>query len=259
MYRIKTIKQYAKKAVVAAVLCAVITMPGCTVDSVPESGVPHTIKEFEAALAAANGGTSPDNPVDIAFDGTERAAAIYEVLANIHKYVNLDLSESSVIGFVLSPYPTGSAMIVSIALPDNLGNIGDEAFAGWTQLRNAVISDSVTTIGKRAFFNCISLASITIPHSVTTLSECAFHNCTELTVIAIPESVEYIGRDAFSSCDKLNTVTFIGDGTILADNTVFPCGAQFREATARTEKYGTGSYMALRGVYMRDETKWSRK
>lgn len=223
-------KQCRRAVLLFAAVCASVSFAGCAF------GASDTYAELEVTLANAEGGESPDNPVNISFNGTETAFAIYVALANARKYVNLDLSESSVTGFGSSAYPAGSRWIVSLVLPDNLKKIGGEAFAGWTQLRHIFISDSVTMIGEKSFQDCASLAAITIP-----------------------ESVEYIGRDAFSSCDNLNAVAFMGDGAQIADNTVFPSGAKFREAAARSEHSGSGSYMASRGVYVRDGTEWSRK
>lgn len=253
MRKIMRTKQCRRAVLLFAAVCASVSFAGCAF------GASDTYAELEVTLANAEGGESPDNPVNISFNGTETAFAIYVALANARKYVSLDLSESSVTGFGSSAYPAGSRWIVSLVLPDNLKKIGGEAFAGWTQLRHIFISDSVTMIGEKAFQDCASLASVLIPESVTAIGEYAFHNCASLAAITIPESVEYIGRDAFSSCDNLNTVAFMGDGAQIADNTVFPSGAKFREAAARSEHSGGGSYMAARGVYVRDGTEWSRK
>lgn len=235
-------------------------MAGCNTEvrSDTDSDALHTLAKLEAALENAEGGTSPDDPVDIAFDGKGTASEVYEVLKKTRRYVNLDLSESSVTGFVSSSYLTGATMIVSLILPNGLDQIGDEAFAGWTRLRHISIPESVTEIGDKAFDYCTSLDDITIPQFVTTIGEYAFHNCTSLSSITIPESVTYIDRDAFSSCDKLGAVTFKGDDTCLADNTVFPGGAKFREAAMRAGNPNIGSYMAARGEYLRSGTEWNR-
>ncbi|MBD5447326.1 MAG: leucine-rich repeat protein [Treponema sp.] len=257
---LKRIRRYAQKAATVAALCAVILTAGCnvTIQSDTDSDALHSLTKLKAALESAEGGASPDDPVDIAFDGKETASAVYAVLAEAGKYVNLDLSESSVTDFVSSPYLTGSAMIISLILPNDLAQIGDEAFAGWRQLQSISIPNSVTAIGDYAFYYCTSLKNVTIPDFVTTIGEYAFHNCTLIDNITIPASVEYIDRDAFSSCANLGSVTLKGDGTRVADNTVFPGGAKFREAAMRSGNPGVGSYMAARGVYQRSGTEWIR-
>lgn len=253
-------KQFRQAVLICAAVCTFISLWGCTFDSDSDSDALYTFAELEAALKDADGGVSPDAPVSISFAGKEKAFAVYAALANARKYVSLNLSKSSVTGFdTSSAYPAGSRWIVSLILPDNLTKIGGEAFAGWTQLRHIFIPPSVTAIGEYAFYNCSSLADIQIPESVTTIGEYAFHRCPSIAELTIPESVEYIERDAFSSCGNLNIVTFLGDGTRIADNTVFPGGTKFREAAARLELSGSGSYTAARGVYLRNGAEWSRE
>lgn len=256
MRKTTRIEQFRQAVLICVTVCAFISLSGCTFDSASDSDVLPSFSE----LKDADGGISPDAPVNISFAGKEKAFDIYVALANACKYVSLDLSESSVTGFnSSSAYPAGSKWIVSLILPDNLTNIGDEAFAGWMQLRYIFISASVTTIGEYAFYNCSSLADIQIPESVTTIGEYAFHQCTSLVELTIPENVEYIEKDAFSSCSNLNVVTFIGDGTQIADNTVFPNGTKFREMAAHSERFGSGSYMAVHGMYLRNGTEWRRE
>lgn len=248
------IKQFRQSVLICAAVCTFISLSGCTFDS--DSDVLYTFSE----LKDADGGVSPDAPVSISFTGRKKAFDIYVALADACKYVSLDLSESSVTGFnSSSAYPAGSKWIVSLILPDNLTNIDDEAFAGWMQLRYIFISASVTAIGKYAFYNCSSLTDMQIPESVTTIGEYAFYRCTSLVELTISENVEYIEQDAFSSCNNLSVITFIGDGTRIADNTVFPSSTKFREVAARSERFGSGSYMAVRGVYLRNGTEWSRE
>lgn len=222
------------------VLCAVINVTACDAGyhhSSSDSDVSHTYKEFVKALEDAEGGASMDDPVDIAFDGKESAFSLYVALANAHKYVNLDLSESSVIGFDgADTYPSGYAMIVSLILPNNLECIGDEAFKDWVQLRSISLTDSVTSIGASAFYNCASLSDITIPASVTS-----------------------IGSDAFSLCTKLSSVTFKGNECRLADVSVFPSGANFKKVAAMSENNESGAYVVRNGTYnRRNDTEWYR-
>lgn len=219
-------------------MCATINLTTCTVEMsfTSDSDVPHTYKEFQDALANADGGANPNAPVNIAFDGRETMLALYAALGRAGKYVNLDLSESSVTGFGDndSSSPLGMSFIVSILLPNNLARIGDNAFESCVHLREVLIPNSVAEIGEYAFYRCLSLANITIP-----------------------ESVEYIDRDAFSQCDSLETVWLIDDVRI-ADITVFPGGVKFREAAALSDISEDGSYVAVRGLYQRNGAEWSR-
>ena len=52
-----------------------------------------------------------------------------------------------------------------------------------TSLTSVAIPNSVTSIGDDAFYDCTSLASVTIPNSVTSIGNRAFANCTHLSSI----------------------------------------------------------------------------
>ena len=237
MVMIETTQRCRLTSVTLLLVYAAICVASCTVETRFSSGsdVPDTYKEFQAALADADGGASPDDPVFVAFGGTETVLALYAAIARAGKYVSLDLSESSVTGFGDgdSSSPLGMSFIVSVVLPNNLSRIGRKAFEGCVNLRRAVIPDSVTEIGEYAFHSCLSLESVTIP-----------------------ENVDYIDRSAFSGCENLCAVHLMGY-TRIADITVFPGGAKFREVAALSGTSEDGSYVAVRGTYMRSGTEWS--
>ena len=55
------------------------------------------------------------------------------------------------------PFPVGgSTALCSIALPEGLTTISDEAFRNFTSLSSVIFSDRglLTTIGEKAFFGC---------------------------------------------------------------------------------------------------------
>lgn len=124
-------------------------------------------------------------------------------------------------------YPT---RLTSIAFPENLSEIGEDAFrgAGLTKIK---FPEKVTSIGSEAFRNCTklttvegfdnlklsivsnhifgdckALSSIKIPDTVTTIGIGAFSGCKSLTTIAIPERVTSIGGNAFTNCENLTSV-----------------------------------------------------
>ena len=94
-----------------------------------------------------------------------------------------------------------------VIIPDEVKEIGEEAFCGCTSLTGVTIPKGATEIGSWAFSNCTSLTSVTIPESVTRIGWGAFSDCTSLTSVTIPESVTEIDREAFSGCSKLTSVT----------------------------------------------------
>ncbi len=64
----------------------------------------------------------------------------------------------------------------TVRLPDDLKEIGEEAFAG-NGMEAVVIPDGCTAIGAGAFANCRSLIYVRIPESVETVAEDAFAGC----------------------------------------------------------------------------------
>ena len=124
-------------------------------------------------------------------------------------------------------YPT---RLTSIAFPENLSEIGEDAFHG-AGLVKITFPEKVTSIGSEAFRNCTklttvegfdnlklstvsnhifggceALSSIKIPDTVTTIEIGAFSGCKSLTTIAIPERVTSIGDSAFNDCENLTSV-----------------------------------------------------
>jgi hypothetical protein len=220
-----------------------------------DSDAPRTLVEFEDALRGAEGGLRPDAPIDIAFAGKEKAWNIYFILAKVGKYVNLDLSVSSVTGFDNAIYPAGSGMIISLVLPDNLTSIDSGSFMDWVRLTSVFMPPALSRIGENAFRGCNGLTNISIPSGVTSIGNYAFSGCSALASITIPSRVTSIGANAFSSCEGLVSIIFEGSDTSIVDDSVFPSGANLRAATGGS---GTGLYTPKDGAYRRQDATWWR-
>ena len=109
------------------------------------------------------------------------------------------------------------------AIPDDVTEIGEDAFAQCKSLNSISIPDGVCKIGDYAFFLCGSLCSITIPESVTTIGKSAFHGCRSLTHVKIPNSVTYIGKVAFLGCESLKDITLSDNISSIEDETFCSC------------------------------------
>ncbi|MDE6045740.1 MAG: leucine-rich repeat protein, partial [Alistipes sp.] len=95
----------------------------------------------------------------------------------------------------------------ALAFDRAVTEIGENAFAGCSNLMGIKIPDSVTEIGGWGFYGCSSLTSIAIPNGVTEIRESTFSECSGLTSIKIPDSVTEIGSWGFSGCSSLTSVT----------------------------------------------------
>jgi len=110
--------------------------------------------------------------------------------------------------------------ISTIVIGDSVTSIGDNAFAGCSNLDSVNIPNSVQTIGGSAFIGCSSLKFVKIGNSVTSIGERAFNKCCNLTSIIIPNNVTSIGNNAFEECYSLISVT-IPNSIVSIGNYVF--------------------------------------
>jgi hypothetical protein len=158
------------------------------------SGGPVTPGTLNAHLLslAANTATSPHNiRIDVS-NAAEFNAIKTALTGNPDKYVNLDLSGSTVTSIPTTAFSNPSCTgLVGITLPD-----------------------SITSIGTNAFYGCTNLAVIIIPNNVATISNNAFAGCSGLTSVTIGNGVRTISLGAFSNANALTRVTFVAGGIV---------------------------------------------
>ena len=86
----------------------------------------------------------------------------------------------------------------------NLNKIGNEAFEGCTNLRNANIPSTVIHFGDNVFARCSSLNGCYLDQSqITTLGLSTFLDCTLLATVTLPSTLTYIENGAFHNCGSL--------------------------------------------------------
>lgn len=98
--------------------------------------------------------------------------------------------------------------LTELVIPDDVKNIGDDAFSGCVNLTSVIIPDGVENIGGSAFKNCSGLTSISIPNSVTSIGLSSFENCVGLSAVNMSKSVVSINYDAFKGCKGLSSIIF---------------------------------------------------
>lgn len=148
----------------------------------------------------------------------------YKYTLDLSEATNIDLSTDNEL---VRP----NSSIEKVILPEELTEIGQNAFWGFEALVEITIPPKVMKIGKNAFGSS-GLTEIAIPASVMTIDELAFSLCQNLkkitfeprtdtiniaagvfrgsglTEIVIPASVVSIGENAFSLCSKLKKIAF---------------------------------------------------
>lgn len=100
---------------------------------------------------------------------------------------------------------SGTSEVVSI--PDDVREIGEEAFAGNDNIIKVNIGGKVKSVGYRAFADCGSLRTITVGDSVEEIGTAAFSNNKELTNVTLGTQVRKVGNGVFAGCSQLADLT----------------------------------------------------
>ena len=100
----------------------------------------------------------------------------------------------------------GCDKLVSITIPENITDLGTNAFNGCSSLTSVVLPLGISAIGNYSFQNCSLLRSIDIPASVTSVGPGAFSGCSSLTSVVLPSGVTDIANYAFQNCSMLSSV-----------------------------------------------------
>lgn len=76
----------------------------------------------------------------------------------------------------------------------------------WRHIRSIVVPEDVVEIGPNAFARCTGLESITLPSTLKRIGSEAFYGCTSLKKVQLPASLEFIGDRAFADCEELSSI-----------------------------------------------------
>jgi hypothetical protein len=145
----------------------------------------------------------------------------------------LDLSEATLVAYSgldgtssstnpIPNYPANSmpaysfqnkTMLLSVKLPENITDIGNNAFNGCHGIKDTVIiPNTVVSIGSNAFYACNKLPFVKFGRSVTSIGSNTFYNCSGIKgTLTIPALVSSIGSYAFYSCSGISGALIIPD------------------------------------------------
>lgn len=109
----------------------------------------------------------------------------------------------------------------SVAMPEDLVEIGNRCFSGCAELKSITIPSKVRKIGDNAFGDCMALNSVLFESegALKSIGVSAFYHCTLLENVQLPEGVTSIGDCCFSVCGLQDfsipsTLQDIGEGCI---------------------------------------------
>ena len=104
------------------------------------------------------------------------------------------------------PWYSIAGEIEKIVLPENLMQIGQNAFCGCSALKEINIPHDVSSIPYQAFAGCTALETVVLPDDITLLDACAFESCRELKSIVLPDNLQTIRFNAFQNCTALTDI-----------------------------------------------------
>lgn len=134
-------------------------------------------------------------------------------------YVAKDKNDAN--GFLIkekSPYPMcgigdkafyGVSKIVNLTLPQQIGYIGNDAFAE-ASLMESVTLANVDYIGNRAFSNCRNLATVTLSTGIKSIGAEAFQGTLISSFSLTTPNLQNIGYGAFANCGSLTSINLNG-------------------------------------------------
>ncbi len=113
--------------------------------------------------------------------------------------------------------------ITHVIVDPSVKEIGEEAFAGCSQLRNVELCEGLERIGDWAFESCTSLTSIRIPSTVKVIGDHAFLDCEQLVNVELCEGLERIDAWAFTGCESLTSITIPSTVKEISSMAFFRC------------------------------------
>lgn len=112
--------------------------------------------------------------------------------------------------------------IEKIVMDRHITSIADEAFMGFTALKEVEMSCTTTSIGQKAFAQCTSLKSISIPKRTEFVSDYAFMDCTALEDVYLLAWEGTIEENAFYNCKNIKRLFYAGDDNKLTIPSKWP-------------------------------------
>ena len=142
-----------------------------------------------------------------------------------------------------------------VEFPTMLTSIGDNAFAGCTNLNSVYAAwsadkipgrcfpEELSRIGDNAFANCAGLYRLNFPQGVREISKTAFQGCDGVRYIIWPEDCATLDADVFSTCTGLQELLILNEGCVItgklgASSQVTICGLPDSTAERYAEENG---------------------
>ena len=100
----------------------------------------------------------------------------------------------------------GCTNLETVDAPATLGDVGERAFQGCTKLKSLALGSNSAIIFESAFEGCTSLENIQITGTTVSIYANAFKGCTSLTSVTLPKYLRKMGDNAFENCTSLEEI-----------------------------------------------------
>ncbi len=149
-------------------------------------------------------------------------------------------------------------IVTGLDLPTSLKEIGNNVFAGFTNIGDISLPEGLERIGDEAFNECSNLWFDDLPLSLTYIGRKAFKRCPLLTSVTIGENVRTVGTDAFSNCTGITQVKvyakelvnseYCGFGTLMGNDVTNLDKVTIGSQVTRLPEYMFGGCKKIRKV-----------
>lgn len=96
----------------------------------------------------------------------------------------------------------------SVALPQSVEKICNNAFSGSEELETVVFAPGLLSLGEKAFYNCGALESVALPQGVETVGKQCFFGCDGIKTLSLPASLIRVEEKAFDLCTGVDSVVW---------------------------------------------------
>lgn len=103
------------------------------------------------------------------------------------------------------PAAFAECAVQQVVMAEGINAIGERAFAGCTELKQAILPFSLRHIGDEAFAGCTSLVTAVLPAALEQIGSFAFQG-TALKTAMIPSTVHFLGEGIYADCKRLNHI-----------------------------------------------------
>ena len=117
----------------------------------------------------------------------------------------------------------GCTNLETVDAPTTLGDVGERAFQGCTKLKSLALGSNSAIIFESAFEGCTSLENIQITGTTVSIYANAFKGCTSLTSVTLPKYLNKMGDNAFEGCTSLEKITLPKDIREFGNNVFAGC------------------------------------